>query len=880
VSPERYQQIKAIFYSALEAPPSERAAFLNEACGADAELRREVESLIASHDDAGDFIEAPAARSITQPEAEDATASVVGERIGPYQVIRQLGQGGMGVVCLAVRADDQYRKRVAIKLVRRGMNTDFIIRRFRHERQILASLDHPNIARMLDGGATAEGLPYFVMEYIEGLPINEYCDRHHLATVERLNLFRTICAAVQYAHQNLVVHRDLKPGNILITADGTVKLLDFGIAKLLNPELAGEAPDPTLTGMRLMTPGYASPEQARGQAVTTASDVYSLGVILYELLTGHRPYHVSSLPPHEAMRVICEQEPVRPSTVVTRVEVVTGNDGAMKASITPEAVSRARNEQPEKLRRRLSGDLDNIVLMAMRKEPQRRYTSAGELAEDIRRHLEGLPVIAREDTFGYRAGKFIRRHTAGVAAAGLVALALLAGLITTLWQARVARAERARAEQRFNDVRRLANSFLFELHEAIEKLPGSTPARALLVRRALEYLDSLAGEAASDPSLQRELATAYEKVGDIQGNPYSANLGEIDGALQSYRKSLQIREALLKSSSDQTQGRRELAASHRRIGDILTQKNDLTGALQNYRQALQHIESLSASSDPQLRREQAASYEALGDALRFAGDQAASLENHRRSLQIVEALAAQEPLSLAIRRQLAIQLGKVGSRLSATGASAEGLELTRKALTIFAELAAAQPDNAQARRELAVAHNNLGDLFYDNGDVKSELENYRQALRLREELAAADPTNRQLRRDLATSQGNVGYALAQTGDEAGMVEHYRKSVTIFEQLSAANPGDALMMRDLAACYDFYGESWKLLASQPSVSVSQRLARWQQARDWLERSLRLTVQMRERGMLPGQDASLVENLTRLVAECDREIAKLKGGATGR
>ena len=871
MSPDRYQQVKQIFYDVIDVEPSARAAYLAEACAGDEALQREVESLLASHDDAGEFIEAPAAAALTQSDEEEF-ASAVGQRIGPYQVLREIGHGGMGTVYLATRADDQFKKRVAIKLVRRGMDSDFIVKRFRHERQILASLDHPNIARLFDGGTTADGLPYFVMEYIEGLPIDEYCDRQQLATGARLELFRTVCAAVQYAHQNLVVHRDLKPGNILITADGTPKLLDFGIAKLLNPELTGDTIDVTMTGMRLMTPGYASPEQARGETITTASDVYSLGVVLYELLTGHRPYHVSARPPLEVMRVICEEQPSKPSTAVSKDEVITNSDGSARTTITPAMVSRTREGQPDKLRKRLSGDLDNIVLMAMRKESNRRYVSVSQLSEDIRRHLEGLPVVAREDTFGYRAGKFVLRHKAGVAATSLIAIALMGGMITTLWQAR-------KAERRFNDVRKLANSFLFEIHDAIEKLPGSTPARALLVKRALEYLDSLAQESSGDLTLQGELATAYVKVGDIQGNPFTANLGDIDGALQSYQKSLAIREALLARSSNQAQARRDLTASHRRVGEILQQKNDLTGALQHNRQALQIIESLPAQelAELQNRREQAGTYEAIGDALRAAGDNAASLENYRRALQLLEALAAQHPDDLVVRRSVAIYLNKVGGRLTATGAKDEGVALTRKSSTVFEALAAAQPDNAQAKRELALAYNNLGDQFYETGEVKDELENYAKALKLREAMAAADPVNQQLRRDLATSQGNVGYALAQTGDEAGMIENYSKSVATFEAMSAANPNDAFIMRDLAAAYDYYGESWKNLATQPTATASQRLARWQQARFWLNRGLKLTLQMQARGMLPGQEASLVENLNKMLIECDDEIAKLNGGA---
>src|SRR5262249_37724962 len=389
MTPERWEQVEEIFNAALDLPVDERGAFLSEACGDDLSLRKQIEYLIKCHEQAGAFIETPAEiHDSLLPDCHPVTLqpdAMVGRQIGVYRLVREIGRGGMGAVYLAVRADDQYQKRVALKLIRRGMDTKDILRRFRHERQILASLNHPYIAQLLDGGTTEDGLPYFAMEYVEGQPITNYCDTHKLTIAERLKLFRQVCEAVQYAHQNLVVHRDLKPSNILITADGAPKLLDFGIAKLLNPELSAQTIEPTVTALRLMTPEYASPEQVRGEPVTTASDVYSLGVVLYELLTAHRPYRLKSRSPHEIFRTVCEIEPERPSAVINRVETTTSDDGATLVSLTPEIVSRAREEQPEKLRRRLQGDLDNIVLMAMRKEPQRRYAMVNQLSEDIRR---------------------------------------------------------------------------------------------------------------------------------------------------------------------------------------------------------------------------------------------------------------------------------------------------------------------------------------------------------------------------------------------------------------------------------------------------------------------------------------------------------------
>jgi non-specific serine/threonine protein kinase/serine/threonine-protein kinase len=654
-------------------------------------------------------------------------------------------------------------------------------------------------------------------------------------------------------------------------------LLDFGIAKLLNPELSAQTINATAVGLRPMTPEYASPEQVRGEPITTASDVYSLGVLLYELLTGHRPYRVKSYVPREIERVICEEEPEKPSTAISRVEQVPSADGASRITLTPEFVSKTRDGQPEKLRRRLAGDLDTIVLMAMRKEPQRRYASVEQFSEDIRRHLEGLPVIARKPTLGYRSVKFIKRHKVGVMAAALIVLTLLAGIVATIWQARVAQTERARAERRFNDVRKLANSFLFEFHEAVKDLPGSTPARELVVKRALEYLDNLAQEASHDPSLQRELATAYEKVGDVQGNPYEANLGDTTGALQSYRKSLAIRQSWSASDPTNAQARRELATSHSKIGDMRELTGDLAGALESYRQALAIHEALSTAdrSDAQARRDLARSRESIGDTLAKLGDLTRALESHRQALAIYEALSAADRSDAQARRGLAIIYSKVGNTLAGTGDMTGALESVRKSLAIHEALSAADPTSAKTRRELAFSYNQIGDLLWGSGDLVGALENYHRALTIRVALSAADPTNVQARRDLATSYGNVGYTLAQTGDATGALGNYRQSLAIFEALSAADPTNAAARRDLAACYAYFGDVYKILASTTKASVGARIERWHEARSWYQRSLAVTRDMRGRGTLRGSDVGQLDKLASEIAHCDEALAKLQG-----
>ncbi len=874
MTPERWQQLQALFNAAVELAPEQQAAFLDHACADDLTLRRQAESLILANEEATQQIQAVIRDAAAAAMPADSSAAV-GRRIGPYQIIQELGQGGMGAVYLAVRADDEYQKRVAIKVVQHDLGNPEILRRFRNERQILAGLDHPYIARLLDGGTTPDGLPYVVMEYVEGEPIDRYCNNHRLSIKERLKLFRDVCAAVHYAHQNLIIHRDLKPGNVLVTADGVPKLLDFGIAKLLNPELGPQTQAVTRMAMRLMTPEYASPEQIRGQPITTASDIYSLGVMLYELLTGHRPHLFKNYLSQEMEQIISFEEPEKPSTVIERPEV----DARESDQETTTSKRDARDR--EKLRRQLVGELDAIVMMALRKEPQRRYASAEQLADDIRRHLRGRPVRARPDTMSYRTAKFIKRHKVGVAAAALVLLTLIGGVMATAWQARIARAERARAERRFNDVRKLANSFIFDVHDNIVDLPGSTRARESLVKSALEYLNSLAQEAGDDPALQRELAVAYQRVGDVQGNPTNANLGDTTGALASYRRALAIGEALVLANPADAEAQRSLALTYQKLSDLQGWTGDLNGAVESARKSVTFFKALAEADGANLKARQsmAISHIKLGDVLGNpvfpnVGDREGALSQYQTSLALWQALHASDSTDATTRRYLGLIHERIGTMLQQNGKLAEALESYQQSLVIRESFAADYPTNTDARRDLAVGYEKIANVLGLTGDFTRALEQSRKSLAIFEALSAADPNNVNASRSLSISYQNMGDVFLRAGDAAGALENYQKSLAIRERLAVAGASNVQLRRDLAKSYSKLGTAYAALASA-ATPVSRKSERWREAQSSYQRSLELWLDLRNRGLLSANDAQEIDKVGEELEKSKLALAKLQG-----
>ena len=626
MTPERWAQIRQVFDGALERSEVDRAAYLRVVCARDDDLRREVESLLSSHDSAGDFLDKPAASfaSTTQTlisSGIDLQEYPPGHRVGPYELQKCIGRGGMGSVWLATRSDNEFKKQVAIKLVKRGMDTQEILRRFRLERQLLAGLTHPNIAALIDGGSTPDGLPYLVMEYVDGIRIDRYCEQHKSTITERLKLFRDVCAAVQYAHGNLVVHRDLKAGNILVTADGIPKLLDFGIAKLIRNEFDTLAAAETRPELRPMTLDYASPEQVRGEPITTATDIYSLGVLLYKLLTGKSPYGLAARSDSALRKAICEQEPLKPSAVVLTDEKAVIPDATQKIDLTHEET---RDKARRRLKKKLAGDLDMIVLMALRKEPLRRYASVEQFSGDIRRYLEGRPVIARSDTFGYRSARFLRRNAVAVIAATVATLTLLGATILEQQSAARASQRDAIAEARLKVIEAeslhqqgdLMDAY-FHLAESqgppaaletyrsalasareFDRTHAGLPAASRLLARAAIQVGNLAPEEALD--LFTEACSRLDPLGETETADYFAALEglgrtqfrrrDLLASLASFSRALQIAER--QSSGG---GKLDQASANLWVGAVLAHNGENEAAAAKLRKAFELYSDLAGA---------------------------------------------------------------------------------------------------------------------------------------------------------------------------------------------------------------------------------------------------------------------------------------------
>jgi serine/threonine protein kinase len=840
--PEQAERVAEIVEEALESSADKRRRLIVDLCGDDADLRVEVDSLLRFQEKAFSFIEIPAFELAAKIIANENGKLKSREQLGDYKIVSLLGEVESGEVYLA--EDTALNRKVAIKLLRSGFGAGGnTIRRFRQEEQNLAGLTHPNIAWLYRGAMTTTGIPYFVMEYADGPRLDHYCRDKALSIRERLVLFRKVCAAVSYAHQHLVIHRNIKPANIRINADGEPKLLDFGIAKPLDP--ATSIIEQTIIVAAGITSEYASPEQVRSETITTASDIYSLGVVLYELLTEQHPYCVAGRRPGEVARAIAEQQPAKPSIAInlakreSRIENRESSGSRFTAS--PCSTQRRLTHDSRLLR----GDLDHIILKALHKQPEHRYASVAQFSEDIHRYLVGLPVLAGRHSVGYRIGKFLKRHPVGIAAAALFTLSLIGGIIATAGLARRADQQRELAERRFNDFRQEANSLMSEIQDSAKNLP----------------------------SLQRELASVYETLGNIQRNAPSANLGDTNGALASYRKAMGIREGLGDVQAS-TETQIEIARSYRALGDILAQKEDISGTVDNYRNSLAILEKLNVAplDNISLQDELARTYETLGDALQSQPPSGESVKAYRDALSIRQRLLAQKPDDANLQRAVGLNLLKAGSATDPK--IPEAPENIRRGISMLEALSAKDRNDARADRDVAYGYCQLGRVLMGAGDLAGALLSRDKAFDIRQRIAGQYPKNAETEFDLAVAEGDLSEVLIATGDSSKAKDHAQQSLSILLQLSAADPTNVVYRRNIGLCYEKLGDALAGLPSNKKQSRSRRAKNWTNIRTTYQEGLNVFAALRDHGKLMPADSALPDQFAAKIAECDKALNDLR------
>ena len=828
-----WQRVKLLLAQALELDEAGQRAYLEQL--ADPALRDEIASLlIAARDADGGLETMPAALALEAVQARTGRAWI-GRRLGPWRIVSLIASGGMGEVWRAERVDGEFEQQVAVKAMREGFNPVGLVARFRAERQILASLDHPNLAKVLDGGITDDDVPYFVMELVDGEPIDVYVERMQLDIEQRVRLFRGVCQVVHYAHQKHVVHRDLKADNILVTGEGVVKLVDFGIAKRFDPETP-EPPTQTVTAQRMMTLVYSSPEQVRGGEITPASDIYSLGVVLYKLLTKTSPYPAAATTgsAYELTRAICDTEPVPPS------------------------LAAAPELQVE--RRRLRGDLDAVVMMALRKDPARRYATAEAMSEDLFRHLEGLPVQARRGAWSYRAGRFVLRHRAVVAAVMAANLALVAGIGVASYEAWQANQQRERAERHFASLHKLAHVFIFDVHDAIQNLPGSTSARWLVVNTALDYLKSLGAEAAGDAALQTEIAAGYRKVGDILGRPYVANLGDPKAAMDNYELARQRLAPLAQSTSAGTDAGR---AARSEYAMVLQREGSLLDSLGRYKEAETLLRSsLAAAPAAGAGRPDAADGQMLASIwlklaqVQYDADELpAYVQSSDTSASLVQPVLAHAPdnqdalLLSAALHDLRGQYVAQRDDSVATGQAA--LEEFRQSATLLEHAHQVPPERADILRKLAAAHSNVGTTLNRVGDLKGSAEQFRQATALLAQLAARDPQDMDSRSTQALVTSNLSDTLRQLGELDASVTSAREALALFDQLAAGARQDASTRSATAVARNTLAAALFAHADQPAQDRKTAEADRHEACQRYVESIQILQKLKDTsGIVPG------------------------------
>ncbi len=839
---EGRRRVEELFEAALERPVGERAAWLREACWDDPELHDRVRRLLAAHERSEGVLEHPA----------DGAAALLGlrprretlARVGPYRLTREIGRGGMGSVFLAERDDEQFRQQAAVKLVHPDLDGEEVVRRFRAERQILASLRHPGIARLLDGSVAEDGRPYLVMEYVDGEPIDAFCDRRALPLDERLRLFCTVARAVHHAHRNLVVHRDLKPSNVLVSRDGEVRLLDFGIAKLLDPASLPHTVPVTRTGDRLMTPQYAAPEQVRGGPITTAVDVYGLGLLLYELLCGRRPYELWGRPPAEAERLVCEAEPPRPSAAAVLPSGAPGGTA-------PTEAARARGTTPERLRRRLAGDLDRIAMTALRKEPERRYPSAEQLAEDVERYLAGRPVRARGDSPAYRVRRFAGRHRWGVAAAAAF-LALLVGYAATA-TVQVRRVERALEQKRLEaEKAEQVTAFTLGLFEAGD--PARARVDSLTVRELLRRGEERAERLRGSPAAQAQML-------DVVGRVHQ-QLAEYDRAQPLLERALALRRRAFGERSE------AVAESLLHLGELLFLRGRYDQAEPLYRRALALQRELLGEPHPAVAR----SIAALGVLLQDRGDYAGAERLTREALAMRVALHGRDHADVAESlHTLAYQLQLQDRPAEAEPLFRSALEMRRR---IFGD---GHPAVADARSRLGLF------LFQQGREAEAE-PLYREALAVRRSALGDDHP------DVSLSLGLLGALKRRQGRLAEAESLYHESIALGRRsLGPEHPDLAHTLNGLALVLRDRGRYAEADSLHRRVLAIRRRALGEEHPAIAMTLAQLGGVLRERGDLAGAEALLLRSFRmrrKLLGDAHPHVSESAGqlvslyDATGR
>ena len=904
---DRWNRIEEIFHAALERPLPERDAYLVHACGDDRTLRSEVESLLANDGDGGATIDLLVANDL-KDVARASSDSDSGLQIGPYRLVRELDSGGMGVVHLAVRSDDHYFQVVAIKTIRKGLASPHLVQRFRAERQILATLTHPNIGAILDGGNIDDGRPYIVMEYVEGQPITIAAENRSLSVRQRIELFRSVCSAVHYAHQKLVIHRDIKPSNVLVTPEGIVKLIDFGVSKPLAPELIpGQLPR-TESWQRFMTPDYASPEQIQGRELTTAADVYSLGVLLFELLTDSRPYTLHGLSPAAAERLVCEEENPRPSTVPNLTE---------------------------RIRKEVAGDLDRIVLMAMDKDPSRRYPSAQHLDEDLLRFLQHKPILARKSSSLYRLSKFVRRHRTASMMACATVLVLIGSVLFHQWQSR-------RSDSKLREVESLADSAIFDMTGKLQASSASVEMQAVIFRSALKYLNQLRQSSGDDPRVLLKLSRAYARVGDLEGSPYVANLGnsgvaltsyqealrmavaahsrlpgdentqalfeayerlgalefflgKIEEAHDNYQRSLSLAHDFWKDKPEDPTRKRLLAMSYARLGDLQLDDLETDTALESFRAAFR-IFGTESNGDEDHDVTLMRLYVRMGGALMEHGSPQEALANRRKALAISEALAQKSPSSNQAQQNLFEAYNfmngpLVGIETLSVGDSTQAEIYARKALDIVEGMVGRDHSNVWARSHLAYGYGLMGDALRLTRPAAAS-EWYRKALLVTKEVAPSYPVGSYPEDWIAEGDEDLAASLRGRENALERVRLLEDANSVWQQLVHASPGkpqyrmslmrsdcklsdselavndldkarlyadsavrffddfkitsqSLLVVRDLGFCYESLGNVQRQISLSPSFSAARRRAAHTQALQWFQKSAEVWSEWKRR-----------------------------------